>query len=215
MQTPADAFMVGMIIGALVAGVLCGSLPFAVARSRKRNDLAWISMVVCVVCGLLLGLLLAVPAALVCTGIIMALRRGEEPTHLDRWQAMVSPAVDLTAPAPTAAADNTAAPKDAVPGPSQRPAALFARSNLGAGELSIYCPKCHNPFPAAATNLPPWCTRCGADLPRNLGQAQAAPPANAPPASDLAEALRPAPSDAIQTARSDAFQSAPPGGVRD
>jgi uncharacterized protein (DUF983 family) len=210
MNEPSGAQLGGLIVGAVVAGLLCGLLPFVVARNRRRPELAWISVAVCVVAGLILGLLLAIPAALVCTGIILVLEKGPDPSHLDVWQGTVSPAVELTAPAPKA---EQPPGREVVPGPSPQPLNLYARGNLKAGEVSIACPKCGNAFAAAVTNLPPWCTRCGADLPRNHA------PRQLPPESDLEKALQPVPveglhpasAEAVQAVAPDAVQESPPG----
>lgn len=54
------------------AGLLCGMAPFIVARNRGKPDLGTTSLVVCGISGAMLGLLLAVPAALIMLAIAMS-----------------------------------------------------------------------------------------------------------------------------------------------
>ena len=57
------AYQAGAIVGALIAGVLSGSIVLAVGRSRGQEVLGLIGFVVCIPCGLVMGLLLALPVA--------------------------------------------------------------------------------------------------------------------------------------------------------
>jgi hypothetical protein len=67
--------------------------------------------------------------------------------------------------------------------------------------MPVNCPKCGNTFAAAVTNLPPWCTKCGADLPRPKPQ----------PAGESApdDSLSKAPPASFAAAPDEAFQKAP------
>ncbi|HWE94165.1 MAG TPA: hypothetical protein VG269_09395 [Tepidisphaeraceae bacterium] len=67
------AYLVGVVFGGLVAGALCGLLPFFLAKNRNRMPLGVAAITTCAVCGLILGLLLALPVALVFTVIIVAI----------------------------------------------------------------------------------------------------------------------------------------------
>lgn len=69
-QPDQTAFMIGVLIGALVVGVVCGLLPLCVGISKKRPVLGGVGFVACIGGGLVLGLLLAAPLALVFTVII-------------------------------------------------------------------------------------------------------------------------------------------------
>jgi hypothetical protein len=195
MNDMSQAYVAGALVGGLVAGLICSAVPFTLARSRKRPDLAWIAFAVCLVGGLAFGLLLAVPAAIVCSVVVLALERGRDPTVLETWQATVAAPVELAPRGPAPAADaGEARPRNSV----LCPVDTFAKNRLGQGELPIHCPSCGNTFAASAMNLPPWCTRCGADL--KTRQANSPPP---PPEPEAPAALPSAPPDA--------FQSTPPG----
>jgi len=61
-------------IGAGIAGALCGLLPFFIHR-KKIPNYAKGSMAGCVVAGLVLGILLALPVAAILTGIGYAVAR--------------------------------------------------------------------------------------------------------------------------------------------
>ncbi len=63
----------GAIFGGLAAGSLCGLVPSAVARSKNRAGVGNACWVVCVLAGLLGGLVFAVPVAVVCTIVIALL----------------------------------------------------------------------------------------------------------------------------------------------
>ena len=51
------------IIGGSLSGIVCGALPFFIAKHRRRYGLGFFSMVVCVVGGIVLGVILAAPLA--------------------------------------------------------------------------------------------------------------------------------------------------------
>jgi hypothetical protein len=74
--------------------------------------------------------------------------------------------------------------------------------------MAVYCPKCGNTFAASLTNVPPWCTRCGSDLPRPKPAASQPPPVPA-------DALEKAPSASLANnpPPDGAFQEAPSGGA--
>lgn len=65
------AYTIGAFIGGAIAGALCGLAPLLVGNSRGQQQLGLIGFISCVVAGLLLGLLLAVPVALVFTIVIL------------------------------------------------------------------------------------------------------------------------------------------------
>ena len=54
------------------AGVLCGMAPFIVARNKGKPDLALTALIICAISGAMLGLLLAVPAALIMLAVAMS-----------------------------------------------------------------------------------------------------------------------------------------------
>ena len=68
-------YWIGVFGGALLVGALCGALPLCVGMRRGRTTLAVAAMITCGVAGLVLGVLLAAPTALVFTVVILALPR--------------------------------------------------------------------------------------------------------------------------------------------
>lgn len=75
MQTQSNAERVGFAIGTLVGGafvgILCGLVPLIAGFTKGQPRLGWIGFASCVVAGLLLGLLVAAPVALVFTIVIL------------------------------------------------------------------------------------------------------------------------------------------------
>ena len=91
-------FWVGVLAGGFIVGGLCGLLPLLIGLKRQRPGLAWGSWISCVAAGLVLGLLLAVPVAIVFTVIILCLRKPERQNS-DRnmtQQGIAGDAVDRT-----------------------------------------------------------------------------------------------------------------------
>jgi MFS family permease len=67
-------YWVGIFLGGFVVGALCGLLPLLVGLKKQRRGLALAGWISCVVAGLILGLLLAIPVALVFTVVILFLK---------------------------------------------------------------------------------------------------------------------------------------------
>ncbi len=59
-----------MIIGAVLAGIVCGLIPLIFGLVRGEKGLAWGGFGACIVAGFLLGILLALPMAIVFTVLI-------------------------------------------------------------------------------------------------------------------------------------------------
>ncbi len=53
------------------AGALVGLIPYFLGKSKERKDLGATCLIVCIICGMLLGFNLAIPVAIVCCGVIM------------------------------------------------------------------------------------------------------------------------------------------------
>ncbi len=70
-------FMIGSIVGALFAGLICGALPLYVAEKRGRKGVGAFALIVCVFSALFLGCFLAVPVALMFTCFFLAIGRPE------------------------------------------------------------------------------------------------------------------------------------------
>ena len=78
--TPHDAgYWIGVLFGALLVGGLCGLLPFFVGMNRNKVALGIAGLVSCSVGGLILGILLAAPIALIFTVIIVATKGPSAP----------------------------------------------------------------------------------------------------------------------------------------
>jgi hypothetical protein len=69
------AYKMGLLFGALGMGGLCGLLPLIIGMRKGQQGLGLTGFVVCVLCGLVLGVLLAAPAAIVFTLIIVSKAR--------------------------------------------------------------------------------------------------------------------------------------------
>ncbi len=67
----ATGFVVGQIFGAIVMGLLCGCLPYYQAKRVGNLELAQISLASCTLAGLILGVVLALPTAIVFTLVIV------------------------------------------------------------------------------------------------------------------------------------------------
>ncbi len=71
MQPHSAAYWFGIFIGGLFIGTLCGLLPLLVGLNKNRQTLAATGFVACLVSGLVLGLLLALPVAVIFTLILL------------------------------------------------------------------------------------------------------------------------------------------------
>lgn len=63
--------IIGLILGGLAMGYLCGLIPFFVGKKKGQQDLANTALIVCTISGLGLGILLALPVAIVFTVVIV------------------------------------------------------------------------------------------------------------------------------------------------
>jgi hypothetical protein len=202
---PSDpAFMFGLIMGGLLAGAACGAVPLTVGLKRQRPGLAIGGMITCVIAGLFCGLILAVPASIVFTSMIMATpkstsrRRSYDLEEDDAyWRPWHPDEVGAHADGLESAVD---APRNAVrAAPSAAPPPPPRRLPRGeaAGDV-LSCPNCGRGIPFDGDRLPPWCPKCGNDLKRSAPPSLPVPPA-APTAevSSSIETTEPAPSTAI------------------
>lgn len=72
-QAQQVGYWVGVLFGGGCVGALCGILPLSLGRSRQRAGLATTGFVLCLLAGLVLGLLGAVPMMVVVSLIIVVL----------------------------------------------------------------------------------------------------------------------------------------------
>ena len=71
MPTNSTAYWIGVFIGGLSMGAFCGLAPLIAGVIKHRENLGYIGFASCIVSGLLLGIILAAPVALVFTLIIL------------------------------------------------------------------------------------------------------------------------------------------------
>ena len=65
------AFMAGVLVGALLMGVVIGLIPLIIGIVKEQRTLGIIGLVSCIVGNLILGLLLSIPIALIFSIIIL------------------------------------------------------------------------------------------------------------------------------------------------
>lgn len=82
-QVQQVAFWIGVLIGGLIVGALCGLLPFFVARNYERPAFATWSLIGCIAAGLILGLIAALPTAIILTVIVLIQGKPTEPISPD------------------------------------------------------------------------------------------------------------------------------------
>jgi hypothetical protein len=80
---PQGEFLIAAIIGGLIAGLLCGLFPFALAKSRGRLGFGVAALFVCIICGGILGLLLAGPVAAVFSFVIVSMGKAKSDRNWD------------------------------------------------------------------------------------------------------------------------------------
>jgi hypothetical protein len=62
-------------LGGIVAGVICGILPYKVGKRRGLKKFAISGLIVCAVCGAFLGLLGAIPLSVIYTLVIVTIKK--------------------------------------------------------------------------------------------------------------------------------------------
>ena len=70
-------FFIGTIIGGLFVGALCGLLPFGLAKWKRRVSLGIGALITCIVCGLILGIMLAAPVAIIFSAVVLIMGKKE------------------------------------------------------------------------------------------------------------------------------------------
>ena len=73
------AHLIGILLGALFVGALCGLLPLFVGLKRQKTGLAVAGLISCVIGGFILGIILALPVAIVFTVIILCTKPPAPP----------------------------------------------------------------------------------------------------------------------------------------
>ena len=87
MSDEQTSYVVSTILITVLIGVICGLLPFFVARKRRHPGLAWGGFITSVVGSAFLGIVLALPFAIIFTGISMATKPGTNlPEQPKNWR---------------------------------------------------------------------------------------------------------------------------------
>ena len=77
MKDAANAQIVGAIIGAAGVGILCGLIPWYLAKRFGQRTLGTIALSCCIFGGIVLGMYLAIPLALIFSGAVWGMARKE------------------------------------------------------------------------------------------------------------------------------------------
>ena len=156
-----------LLVGAIAGGGMgfaCGKIPMAYATERRRDGLGLAGMVTCVMFGMLGGCVLALPVAMVFTGIILAVGHAPD-VRRDRRDIYVP-----WNPPPVTAGRG-------LPGPY---------SQIG---TVIVCNECRHAHTRGPEGTPPACPSCGLDF--RTGSATAlVVETTAPPTGTTAEPRR-------------------------
>lgn len=72
-----DQLINNIIIG-MFAGLVCGIAPVIVAMKKRRAGLAILSLVLCGICGGILGVILAAPVAGILSAIVLTMEQGND-----------------------------------------------------------------------------------------------------------------------------------------
>lgn len=80
----ANSNLITSIIGGCVGGLLAGLIPLIVGLKKRQKVLAWVGFGICVVCGGVLGLLLALPVAIIFLIIILIRGRKQKKRYSGR-----------------------------------------------------------------------------------------------------------------------------------
>lgn len=67
-----DPKTIGAVLGAILIGVICGLMPLITGLVKKQSSLGFIGLIGSIVGGFILGVLLALPIAIVFTIIIVS-----------------------------------------------------------------------------------------------------------------------------------------------
>lgn len=92
------AFLIGALIGGTIAGAVCGLLPLLLARGRGQLPLGTAGMVSCMISGAILGLILAIPVAVIFTVVVLS--RGRQAAR--GFQPIFPQSLPPAPPAPAA-----------------------------------------------------------------------------------------------------------------
>ncbi|MGB8261947.1 MAG: hypothetical protein WCE75_16425 [Terracidiphilus sp.] len=142
-----DGYMFGYLIGGALMGLVCGLLPYFVGKKKNVEGLPVTALWVCAVCGLLLGILLALPVAIVFTVVIANKAKAQSRPPM--------PTISVV-PRPSAPAQSAPLPRPVITAPKPVAQPVTPAPPPSAVE-ERYCPNCYHIDHSNA----PYCERCG------------------------------------------------------
>ncbi len=135
--------LVAIIFGALAVGALMGLIPLISGMVKNRKGLAIGGFVACVIAGFLLGIILALPTAIVFTLIIFLTKPKATEAVMNPYSpSMPAPPSNPYAPNPYAPSAPT--PPQPVPSPTKSAGASMLCPNCGVQTENdaMFCVKC-------------------------------------------------------------------------
>jgi hypothetical protein len=87
--------LVATILGGLAAGLFCGLVPYVIGWQKEQRKQAIVALLVCGFCGVILGVWLALPAAIIFTILIL-----KKPDVAGTATAQIATAVPPPPPPP-------------------------------------------------------------------------------------------------------------------
>ena len=71
MEVEQTSYLIGVIIGALLAGGLVGLIPFFIAKKKDFTVMGVVCLILCIVAGFIGGILVAAPVCLISVIVIL------------------------------------------------------------------------------------------------------------------------------------------------
>ena len=71
MEVEQTSYLIGVIIGALLAGGILGLIPFFIAKKKDFTVMGVVCLILCIVAGFIGGILFAVPVCLISVIVIL------------------------------------------------------------------------------------------------------------------------------------------------
>lgn len=71
MEVEQTSYLIGVIIGALLAGGLLGLIPFFIAKKKDFTVMGVVCLILCIVAGSIGGILVAAPVCLISVVVIL------------------------------------------------------------------------------------------------------------------------------------------------
>ena len=71
MEVEQTSYLIGVIIGALLAGGIVGLIPFFIAKKKDFTVMGVVCLILCIVAGFIGGIFLAAPVCLISVIVIL------------------------------------------------------------------------------------------------------------------------------------------------